>query len=85
MGRGKHNFFWTRITGPPFSPGNFQNIKVEQLTEGTAFPLEGWVSGEWKREEDGLIFLSLKEGELFWEDWCLGTIEKGRLSSLLLF
>ncbi|HQE25277.1 MAG TPA: translocation/assembly module TamB domain-containing protein [Candidatus Atribacteria bacterium] len=59
--------------------GNFQNIKVEQLTEGTAFPLEGWVSGEWKREEDGLIFLSLKEGELFWEDWCLGTIEKGEI------
>ncbi len=52
---------------------------MEQLTEGTAFPLKGWVSGEWKREEDGSIFLSLKEGELFWEDWCLGTIEKGEI------
>jgi len=59
--------------------GNFQGIPIEQLVEGTDFPLKGWVSGEWERREDGLIFLSLKEGEAFWEDWRLGSIEKGEV------
>lgn len=68
--------------------GDFQSIEVEHLVEGMDFPLKGWVSGEWKREEDKSIFLSLKEGKLFWEDWCLGAIEKGEIEfspSVLIF
>ena len=62
-----------------FLQGNFQRIEIKQLMQGTDFLLRGWVSGEWKREEDGLIFLSLQEGEVSWKDWQLGTIEKGEV------
>ena len=74
------------VPSPP--QGEFQSIEGEPLVEGMDFPLKGWVSGEWKREEDKSIFLSLKEGKLFWEDWCLGAIEKGEIEfspSVLIF